>query len=300
MYKFSAYGLNVLSDFDFVVLDQFDFVDQHDVKISAARKEHHLIKKIKTKNTQDIVVYEENLVIKIKENLGIFYIYDGNKIEYQLIDENIKVQDLAREILNLCFAYILFQRSFLVIHASAVLLNERSFLFIGDSGLGKSSIAYDLVKRHKAKIISEDFCAIKKEGEDFFINSSYPLIKLSSKIRKFDENIDLKLSYDDLGRNLFKLNKNEFYEGRSQISKLFFLSWSKNINIIEPLDKIQALKKIFSSCVRYLPARHAKNEEKNVLEQSSMLINNIECYDFRRQKNGLDMQNKVLLDTLFF
>ena len=79
----------------------------------------------------------------------------------------------------------------------------------------------------------------------------------------------------------------------------FFLSWSKNINIIEPLDKIQALKKIFSSCVRYLPARHAKNEEKNVLEQSSMLINNIECYDFRRQKNGLDMQNKVLLDTLF-
>jgi hypothetical protein len=71
------------------------------------------------------------------------------------------------------------QMGFKVLHASAVLINQKAALFLADSQQGKSTIASSMVS-HGYPLISDDLVPVKYHEDDgrFYVYPAYPVIKL--------------------------------------------------------------------------------------------------------------------------
>ena len=61
--------------------------------------------------------------------------------------------------LHIPLACLMYQRGFHVLHGSAINYKNKTYLFIGRSGVGKSYIASEIIKLG-GKLISEDICVI--------------------------------------------------------------------------------------------------------------------------------------------
>ncbi len=92
-------------------------------------------------------------------------------------EPGIDDQVLRSCILGSAFSVLLQQRGYLVLHASAVILQERAVAFIGCSGAGKSTTASAFLKCGYP-VITDDVLAIQlSQGQPEAI-PSYPVIKL--------------------------------------------------------------------------------------------------------------------------
>ncbi|MCG9889781.1 MAG: hypothetical protein MH252_01745 [Thermosynechococcaceae cyanobacterium MS004] len=89
------------------------------------------------------------------------------------VDEQV----LSSCILGTAFSVLLQQRGFLVLHASAVIVDGSAIAFIGNPGAGKSTTASAFL-RHGYPVITDDVLAIRlSEGQPRVI-PSYPILKL--------------------------------------------------------------------------------------------------------------------------
>ena len=83
-------------------------------------------------------------------------------------------------LLSITMAALLTQRQKILLHASAIIQNEKLILFIGDSGAGKSSIAAELSKRGYT-LFTDDVCVLEsgpEQNDQIFAFASYPMMKL--------------------------------------------------------------------------------------------------------------------------
>ena len=199
--------------------------------------------------------------------------------------------EISRYILNIGMSYILFQRNFLVIHSSSISYKNHGILFIGDSGLGKSSIAYSFLNEGH-ELISEDFTPINIINGTPHATSSIPIIKLDdnqSENKKIQKVFTSK--HDPLNRAIYKINTKSLINEK-EINKIIFLKWGKDI--FDEISKTQALKYLFRSCVRYLPPEKFPDLEKNQLNKMTYLLSNSNAYIFSRKKSNIADQYKTL------
>lgn len=195
--------------------------------------------------------------------------------------------ELVRFILNIGMSYILFQRNNLVIHASSVSLLDNSYLFIGDSGYGKSSLAFEFFKKGY-ELISEDFTYIFNYKGLPCTYPSHPLIKLNKETKNEKLTKVYNSELDPLKRNIYKLNTNISKVGIKKITKIFFLDWGENK--IEALSKSDIIKHLFKSTVRYMPPNKFPEVEKNLLSLYSLMFKNCDFYKYTRQKDNISNQ----------
>jgi hypothetical protein len=83
-------------------------------------------------------------------------------------------------LLSITMAALLTQRQKILLHASAIIQNEKLILFIGDSGAGKSSIAAELSKRGYT-LFTDDVCVLEsatEQNDQILAFASYPMMKL--------------------------------------------------------------------------------------------------------------------------
>ncbi len=110
------------------------------------------------------------------DNIITFKIEGNNKI---LIET--KETDLDLISFFLCtepIAVLLFNRGYLLIHASSILLpNNTGIIFMGNPGVGKSTTTASFVK-NGCKMITDDMVAIKFINEDAFLIPSFPQLKI--------------------------------------------------------------------------------------------------------------------------
>ena len=71
----------------------------------------------------------------------------------------------------------------LVIHASAIEINNEVILFIGRSGSGKSSLSASF--HNKYNFITEDIACIEFKDNNLFVRPGPPLIKLTNHIPNY-------------------------------------------------------------------------------------------------------------------
>ncbi|MEJ2080097.1 MAG: hypothetical protein P8Z74_19180 [Acidobacteriota bacterium] len=64
-----------------------------------------------------------------------------------------------------------------VLHASAVCVEGKVFVFVADSGSGKSSLAVALLRRGAA-LVSDDVAALSREEGRFLVSPAYPQLRL--------------------------------------------------------------------------------------------------------------------------
>ncbi len=98
------------------------------------------------------------------DSVGGFLLERGRKVTIDPLPD--VEEDLVRlALLGPVLAMLLFQRGFLVMHASAVAVNGRAVAFIGHKGWGKSTTAATLHARGHA-LIADDLLAVDLSGEE--------------------------------------------------------------------------------------------------------------------------------------
>ena len=197
---YEAYGLSIDSEIEVPLLNKSKFLSS-DVVISVDNNlelpSEYEGSDFFTKTTLDSVFY-------FKKNIGLFFI-KKDSIEIKPDCKEFD-SDFLRVMLGLPFGYLLMLNSKLTLHASAVKKNEKAVIFMGKSGMGKSTMAYDLLMKD-FKLITEDICAINNNE----ILHSYSLLKLSNSSYISDMNLFEGHKYnfptDSLGRQGFKVKK---------------------------------------------------------------------------------------------
>lgn len=292
---YKAYGLILNTDFQISFLKKLITIPNHvDVYIREECLDISISNHYQPKDDSiDLFFEEHNTLVSYKKDIGIFHVKNGNSISYNK-DKNINHDEFSRVILNTVMSYILYQRNFLVIHSSGIEGGEDISLFVGGSGSGKSSLAYDIAKKGSYKIISEDFIPIKCINNDLELKSSYPVIKLDESIAdsNFDNKKIFKSLTDPFKRSVY-LNDNFVESPSKKIKKIFFLEWGDR-SFVEEISTDEAFKKLYSNTVRYLPPEKFLKNESNILKIKSKLFNQATCYSFSRRKEGLKMQYKLL------
>jgi hypothetical protein len=87
-----------------------------------------------------------------------FLLTAGDEIAFEA-EPGADAGDVPIFILGTAFGILLHQREQIVLHASAVRVNDKAILFCGPSGAGKSTLAAALSRRGY-RLITDDFCAI--------------------------------------------------------------------------------------------------------------------------------------------
>ncbi|MGC1778962.1 MAG: AAA family ATPase [Xanthobacteraceae bacterium] len=91
-------------------------------------------------------------------DIARFLLKNGNEIVVAA-ENDAKAGDIPIFILGTVFGILLHQREQIVLHASAVRVNDRAVLFCGASGAGKSTIAAALAQRGYP-LVTEDVCTL--------------------------------------------------------------------------------------------------------------------------------------------
>jgi len=87
-----------------------------------------------------------------------FLLSGGREIQFETA-AGVDARDVAIFLLGTVFGILLHQRGEIVLHASAVRVNDKAVLFCGASGAGKSTLAAALVQRG-FPMVADDLCAV--------------------------------------------------------------------------------------------------------------------------------------------
>ncbi len=113
--------------------------------------------------------------------IGAFLVRDGQEIIVEPLP-NIDERLVRLPLLGAVLAVLLHQRGKFVLHASAVALNGRVVVFVGEKGSGKSTMAAALCRRGH-ELLADDIVAIDLEaGRPPLVLSGFPQVKLYSDV----------------------------------------------------------------------------------------------------------------------
>ena len=213
------------------------------------------------------------------KEVGLFKIKDGSKIKLCL-SKKISNEEIVKSFLFTPMALILYQRKNLVLHASASVIGSKAFLFSGISGMGKSTILLELMKRGH-KMLSEDVTAINF-SEKLEILPSFPLIKIETKSSNSKEigGIIRNIEKDYRSRQLYSV-KDDLYENKPKnIESCFFLNKvGEQAEIRKINDSMNKFTTIYKNIWRQVPANSSIDSQKQIMKNVSILINEIDFFE---------------------
>lgn len=289
MYIYKLYNLYFVSPFKIKYL--LNITDSNLVnKSNSVRIIHdNNLSELKLEKLNDIQVKSSKNLTQInKQNKVYIEITDGCLIKYKLIDQSYKNEQLARFIINNALGYILYQRDNFVIHASAVIKNEKAIVFMGRSGSGKSTLASSFIKDRN--FVSEDISLIGLNEQSALISPSFPLIKLSSDKSKLPNlkfsNI-YKLKGDYLNRNYFEISENFTRLSEVEISCCYILGWSDKRCFIKPSVE-EIIHNFYVSTFTSFPHNTCAKSSKEFLRNIETFCKNVPIYLFKRKKGFIE------------
>lgn len=156
------------------------------------------------------------------ENVGSFYVRDGNYIEYSP-DEKTDAASLELYMNGSVYGAILHQRRTLPLHGSSFVYNESGVMFCGDSGAGKSSL-------------TTSFCL---DGAAFLTDDVTPILFDEDKPHIWPKSGKVKLWDDSLHQ--LKKGKEKLTRIRPEDEKYYFPIESTQV-VAVPLHQIFILQ----------------------------------------------------------
>ncbi len=173
-------------------------------------------------------------------NIVNILVTDGNKILVAPCPK-ADIQDVVTFILGPAILALLQQRGYFVLHANAVVNDDKLIVFSGRSGAGKSTLSAGFFKRG-FKIFADDICIISQEIDGFFVQPGFTRLKLwADVLSELGEDIDM---LHPVRAGLQKYNfetSTEFFNSKMRIRSIYFLS-THNKNEVE-LESINGIEK---------------------------------------------------------
>lgn len=284
MYQYKLYSLNVTSCLKFKFLEQSSFFSSPDVEIT----EEHLQKRYNDEiNKYDAYIF--------RKDIGFFHIQAGKKISFNRQNNKVSDETLTRSMINAVFGYLLYQRGYFVLHASALKFDLSSFAFLGRSGSGKSSLIADLSINHGADFICEDVACLSDNIEDIAIKNAPPLIKLSDEMShklNLNQNNKINLIADRLNRSFYKVEENT---NINKLNACFFLEWGDSFSI-EKLHDSKILPAFLLNTFSCYPFNSCAESSRDFHSYIQVFIKKIPIFKIIRNKddkfkNSIEVKN---------
>jgi hypothetical protein len=182
-YIYTAFGYQITSEIELPELISLGRLkDQGEITIKMDNLNHKW-NQIPKKN-QFFVITENQILFGVPKT-GIFLIENGKKIVVS-IDEGADKGLVRLFILGTCMGAILLQKKVLPLHGSAIVINGKAYAVVGESGVGKSTLASAFYK-NGFQMLSDDIVAVSfNEDGKPVVSPAYPQQKLwQDSLRNF-------------------------------------------------------------------------------------------------------------------
>lgn len=185
---------------------------------------------------KEVIVYNHPLV-------GRIAVLHGREIR---IDSKTYSEEIPRDILELvihgfCMAAIMVQRGYICFHGGAVICNDLTSLFLGNSGVGKSTFTA-WCARKGLPVFGDDLAVVSLPTSDApgLTLPSYPRIKIWKETAEL---LDVEQEWlvpihSDVEKYFFPLP--EYDTAPLPVSKIYFFQTSEEFDI-RPIPRQQAL-----------------------------------------------------------
>ncbi|MEH6948037.1 aldolase [Bacillus sp. JJ634] len=186
---YKAFGLKVLSD---IPLPELPLHTGNSEELAEIFIEKDDLSELwfELSSSQQRFVIKRNLVLFEIEDIAIFLIQNGKKIVISPLSEY--EEDIIRlYVLGTCMGALLMQRKVLPLHGSAIAIDGKAYVFIGDSGAGKSTLATAFLNRGY-QLLTDDVIAISLSEHNIpYVTPAYPQQKLwRESLIEFGMNMD--------------------------------------------------------------------------------------------------------------
>ncbi len=244
---------------------------------------------------EDLVT--EDRIYFNKKDISLSYIANRNLIEV-FPKNNIDKETLLYHTLQIPMGCLFAQREKIVLHASAIEKEEKSFIFVGNPGIGKSTLVLKLVE-NGWNFVTEDVCVIDKTAS-FSCRTSFPIIKLSDEASHPHESIleKTKVEKDALLRSTYKLKID--LSKTNRLEGVFFLEWGSDLKVYEP-NKSTSLRLLLNYLIPSFQTK-THNNQLRIYEDLTLLNESIKSRILERPKilnqenfkNTIDLINSYI------
>lgn len=233
-----------------------------------------------------------------KPNFGSAKISNGSNIFYKSLNK-ASTKTLASNLLSHPLGYAFYQKGEYILHASAIEIDHKAYLFTGASGLGKSTTILNLLK--KGRFITEDIARIFFKNNKAFIYPSFPMIKLKDQFSCKKE-INLKESFsidtDERNRKGFVVKEFDYGNKPVEISSCFVLTKSNNQKIRE-MNLKDSFKHLLLNSFCSFPRNSSKPSEEKQLKNIGQFLDKVSIFEYSRKMKDEIKENAFLQETLF-
>jgi hypothetical protein len=179
-YFYQAFGLKIHSDLELSELLPSD-AGRHDVRIRLGKlDERHLAAELNggiTRRAGGVTARASTLAITFQwRGVGRALVQRGCDVIIEP-EAGIDERDLSPYVNGSILAVLLQQRGLMVLHASAVVVDGKATAFLGDKGVGKSTLAAFLESRGHT-VLTDDLVPIKFESDEALVSPGFPRIRL--------------------------------------------------------------------------------------------------------------------------
>lgn len=284
MHFYRAYGLNICSE---IHIPEFpEGKSLADVIIKLGNVDLPLSNEIII-NGRHFQVTNDSVYL-FWNDVGKFKVSHGKEI---IVDptSNVDANTLNQFIVGSAMAVLLNQRGYLILHASAVNVDGYTIAFLGESGIGKSTIA-DALYLKGYPIITDDVLAAQtnKENKPLII-PSFPYLKLKFEISEYKQD-GAKLNPNSEYSKHFNNKNNGFLEKSEKLDQIYILDTGDNLDISH-LSQQEAIFNLLSNsyCIRLFK----EEEQISNLKQCAEIINNVPVYQLKIPRS-LDVLPEVI------
>jgi len=227
---YQIYGLIIDSEIILEELVEIGEEIQSDVKISNGDMPEFILEIKKEGYLNSIAGIEYSWFFI--EALGDFYIYGGNNIVLNIL-ESADIHLVKAMILGAALADAMLQKEMIVIHGGAVVYQNEAWLICGNSGAGKSSLLFELMKQEDANFLADDILSLCKEDR-LYVYPAYPQQKLC-KDAAIRYGLDInKLVMLDEEREKYAIDrKDSFYNKKTIVNFICILEVGNELELIE-------------------------------------------------------------------
>jgi hypothetical protein len=249
---YKAFGLTIYSEIPLIELVPVYEIISDDVDITIKHEElKNLNINLPEKNFS--FLFKEKEVIYKFLDVAVFTIKEGKRIlVYPLKDYR---EDVTRSvILGTCMGVALLQRKILPLHGSAFFINGTAYAIIGDSGVGKSTLASVFLNKG-FELLTDDVIAVTFSQTNVpIVSPSYPQQKLwENSLKEFNMDCSRYTSLYKRERKFAIPVESNFLEFPAPLAGIFELKKCEENQLrIEKINGLERLKTLYENTYRNL------------------------------------------------
>jgi hypothetical protein len=280
---YKAFGLNISSEISLPELEQIQ-LNGRGLDVMIIKEDLVKTWSLLSEPNKSFYVEKEFCMFEIPQ-VAIFKIKSGNCILVSPFHGASESQ-IRLYILGTCFGVLLMQRKTLPIHGSAVVIDGKAYGIVGESGVGKSTLASAFIKRGY-QLLSDDVIAVSlSEGNTPIVTPSYPQQKLwQESLEYFGMESEHFLPIYDRETKFFIPIKEQFLNKPIPFAGVIELNISNEKNIeITSINRLGRFPVLFRNTYRNFIITRAGLMQWH-FDFSANLINKLDFFQIHRPKS---------------